>query len=151
MHLGAEPSGEFRLYRYLMTRTLSAARALGKEPLGAHFRPGSRGGVASPDETLAAARRAFREGFRGAFCATPEQVAAVTTGFTPPQDEVAQARRILAEFQIRRQKGLARPVIGGRTYDDFKVGCLQQMVDFAEACTVRDAEKPLVEGKGVSQ
>lgn len=151
MHLGPEPSGEFRLYRYLMTRTLSVARALGKEPLGAHFRPGSRGGIVSPDETLAAARRALREGFRGSFCAMPEQVAAVTAGFTPPQDEVAQARRIIAEFQTGRQAGLARPVIAGRTYDNFKVECLQQMVNFAEACTARDAEKPLAEGKEVSQ
>ncbi len=82
MRLGAVPQGEFRLYRFLMTRALVAARMLGKQPLGAFWRPGSRGGVASRESTVRAAREARLMGFTGCVCAAPEQVAAVNEGFT---------------------------------------------------------------------
>jgi citrate lyase subunit beta/citryl-CoA lyase len=83
MRLGPVPQGEFRLYRFLMTRALVAARMLGKQPLGAFWRPGSRGGVASRETTLKAAREARLMGFTGCLCATPEQVAPVNEGFAP--------------------------------------------------------------------
>jgi citrate lyase subunit beta / citryl-CoA lyase len=81
MQLGPLPQNEFRLHRFLMTRTLLAARMLGKQPLGAHWRPGSRGGEASIDDTARAAREARLMGFTGCICATAAQVAPVNTGF----------------------------------------------------------------------
>lgn len=81
MKLGPVPQDEFRLYRFLMTRALVAARMLGKQPLGAHWRPGSRGGVASTETTARAAREGRLMGYTGCLCATPEQVAAVNEGF----------------------------------------------------------------------
>jgi len=81
MRLGPLPQDEFRLYRFLMTRTLVAARMLGKQPLGALWRPGSRGGVATKAGTAKAAREARLMGFTGCVCATPEQVASVNEGF----------------------------------------------------------------------
>ncbi len=62
MRLGPVPQGEFRLYRFLMTRALVAARMLGKQPLGALWRPGSRGGVASREASAKAAREAMTDG-----------------------------------------------------------------------------------------
>lgn len=81
MRLGPVPQGEFRLYRFLMTRALVAARMLGKQPLGAFWRPGSRGGVASKESTARAAKEGRLMGFTGCLCATPEQVASVNEGF----------------------------------------------------------------------
>lgn len=81
MRLGPVPQGEFRFYRFLMTRALVAARMLGKQPLGALWRPGSRGGVASGETTVKAAKEARLMGFAGCLCATPEQVAPVNEGF----------------------------------------------------------------------
>jgi citrate lyase subunit beta/citryl-CoA lyase len=81
MRLGPVPQGEFRLYRFLMTRSVVAARMLAKQPLGALWRPGSRGGVASKEMTAKAAREGRLLGFTGCLCATPEQVAAVNEGF----------------------------------------------------------------------
>lgn len=83
MQLGPVPQDEFRLYRYLMTRTLVAARTFGKQPLAAHWRPGSRGGIAGEQETGRAAREARLMGFAGCLCARAEQVAAVNAGFSP--------------------------------------------------------------------
>lgn len=81
MQLGPVPQGEFRLYRFLMTRTVVAARMLGKQPLGAHWRPGSRGGVADVDATAKAAKEGRLMGFTGCLCAAAEQVAPVNTAF----------------------------------------------------------------------
>jgi len=81
MQLGPVPQDEFRLGRFLMTRTLVAARMLGKQPLGALWRPGSRGGVANQAATAKAATEARLMGFTGCVCATPEQVAPVNEGF----------------------------------------------------------------------
>ena len=82
MQLGPVPQDEFRLYRFLMTRTLVAARMLGKQPLGACWRPGSRGGVANVERTARAANEARLMGFTGCICATAEQVAPVNAGFS---------------------------------------------------------------------
>ena len=81
MRLGPLPQDEFRLYRFLMTRSLVAARMLGKQPLGAMWRPGSRGGAGSKESTAKAAREARLMGFTGCVCASPEQVAPVNEGF----------------------------------------------------------------------
>ena len=81
MMLGPLPQGEFRLYRFLMTRALVAARMLGKQPLGALWRPGSRGGVASTEDTKRAAREARVMGFAGCLCANPDQVTCVNEGY----------------------------------------------------------------------
>ena len=83
MQLGPVPQDEFRLYRYLMSRTLVAARTFGKQALGAHWRPGSRGGAADAKHTARAAREAGLMGFEGCLCAAADQVAAVNTGFSP--------------------------------------------------------------------
>ena len=83
MRLGPVPQNEFRLYRFLMTRALVTARAFGKQPLGALWRPDSRGGVATPANTAKAAREARLMGFTGCVCAVPEQVAPVNEGFAP--------------------------------------------------------------------
>ncbi|MBM3340921.1 MAG: hypothetical protein FJY56_02250 [Betaproteobacteria bacterium] len=81
MRLGPVPQNEFRLYRFLMTRALVLARMLGKQPLGALWRPGSRGGVADDAATAKAAREARLMGFTGCVCATAAQVAPVNQGF----------------------------------------------------------------------
>lgn len=56
MQLGPVPQNEFRLQRFLMTRALVGARMLGKQPLGAMWRPDSRGGVAASAASAKAAR-----------------------------------------------------------------------------------------------
>jgi citrate lyase subunit beta/citryl-CoA lyase len=81
MGLGPLPQGEFRLYRFLMTRLLIAVRMLRTQPLGAFWRPGSRGGVAAVDATMKAAIEGRILGFTGCLCATPEQVAPVNQAY----------------------------------------------------------------------
>lgn len=81
MGLGPVPQGEFRLYRFLMTRLVVAARMLRKQPLGALWRPGSRGGVAPKEATMKAASEGRIMGYTGCLCTTVEQVAPVNQAF----------------------------------------------------------------------
>jgi len=140
MNLGPDPEGDFRIYPYLMSRVVVTARALGKQPLGAHWREGSRGGVASPEQTLEAARGARLMGFTGCLCARPEQVAPASDGFTPAKDEVKKATRILEEFE-RAGAGKAYVDIDGQLYDKAKVESCRQLLQLAQACTRRDDDK----------
>jgi citrate lyase beta subunit len=64
-----------------MTRTLIAARTFGKQALGAHWRPGSRGGLADAARTERAAREARLMGFDGCLCVAEHQVPAANAGF----------------------------------------------------------------------
>lgn len=81
MGLGPVPQDEFRLQRFLMTRALVGARMLDKQPLGAMWRPNSRGGAAGTGATARAAREARLMGFSGCLCASAEQVNPVNQGF----------------------------------------------------------------------
>ena len=138
MELGPEPSGEFRLARFLMTRTLTAARALGKQPLGAHFVAGSRGGVASPEATQKAAREGWQMGFTGYIAATPEQVPALNEGFTPSPDDIKKASETLKSYEGTEAVEVE---IDGKLYDEFKAGRVDDILSYSAVCESHDNEK----------
>ena len=138
MELGPEPSGEFRLAKFLMTRTLTAARALGKQPLAAHFVAGSRGGVASKEATLKAAREGWQMGFTGYIAATPEQVPALNEGFIPSADYVKNAENIR---KARTDGNAVNVEVNGQLYDIFKTMRLEDILSFASQGQAQDKEK----------
>lgn len=143
MNLGPDPDGEFHLYPYLMSIIVTAARTHNIQAIGAHWRKGARGGVASPEDTFEASRRAWRTGFTGCLCAKPEQVIPTNNGFTPPQAEVKKAEKIWAAFQQGKQAGQHRVKVSGRYYDTFKAGRCQDIVLCAQACAQRDEDKKI--------
>lgn len=143
MNLGPDPQGDFRIYPYLMSRVLATARALGKQPLGAHWRRGSRGGVDSPERTLEAAQRARYMGFTGCLCAKPEQVVPASQGFTPTTDEVSRLTRIQDMFEQIHKAGQVYADIDGRLYDSSKVQACRNLLLFAQACSRKDTDKAL--------
>ena len=94
MDLRPEPSGEIHLMPYLMQRLVTIAAAAGKTPVGAWWRHPDRGLLATPDNTLEAARRGRAIGFKGSFCVLDNQVGPLNEGFTPTEAEVASARAV---------------------------------------------------------
>ncbi len=138
MELGPEPSGEFRLTRFLMSRTLTAARGAGKQPLGAHFTAGSRGGAASKEATLRAAREGWQMGFTGCIAAAPEQVPALNEGFTPSADYVKHAADILKTYESDEATEVD---VNGRLYDVMKAVRIDDILEYAAACENADKEK----------
>jgi citrate lyase subunit beta/citryl-CoA lyase len=97
-------------YQMVRSMTLLAAHAAGVpaiETLYVDFRD---------DEGLLASCRAARaEGFSGRIAIHPAQVAAINAGFSPSDEEIALARRLVAAFE-------AQPAVGtvgldGKMYD----------------------------------
>jgi citrate lyase subunit beta/citryl-CoA lyase len=60
-------------------------------------------------------RTARRDGFMGRIAIHPDQVETINRCFTPSEDELAQARRIVAAFEARRETGTIG--IDGKMYD----------------------------------
>lgn len=81
MDLRPEPSGEIHLMPYLMQRLVLLANAAGATPLGAWWRTPDRGLLATPENTLQAARRGRAMGFKGALCIRAGQVDGLNRGF----------------------------------------------------------------------
>ncbi len=121
MDLRAEPSGELHMLPYLMQRLIVVSGACGVEPVGAWWRAGSRGLVASSEDTLRAAIAGRMAGFRGALCMKAEQVNPLHEGFTPSAEDIARAERVLRH---------ARP-------DSPRAAVARGLLEWAEACARR--------------
>ena len=111
MDLRPEPSGEIHLMQYLMQRLVAIAAAAGKTPLGAWWRHPDRGLLATPANTLAAARRGRAIGFKGSFCVLDNQVGALNAGFTPTESELETARSVQQAYADATAPGTIAAVV----------------------------------------
>ena len=142
MDLRPEPSGEIHLMEYLMQRLVVLAGATGKAPLGAWWRAPDRGLVATPANTLEAARRGGSIGFKGSFCVLDNQVPALNEGYTPSPEESDAA-----DAQLETYADAIRPgtesivVVGGRTLTPDIIQQYSHVSVLASACAVRDEFK----------
>lgn len=64
-----------------------------------------------------ALERSRRSGFQGRLCIHPDQVPLVNAAFTPSDDEVARAERIVAAFSAAEADGVAAIEVDGRMVD----------------------------------
>jgi citrate lyase subunit beta/citryl-CoA lyase len=110
--IGTEPTEEaLALPRQLV---LYAARAAGIIPLGL---TGTLAQFADPAAFHAMAVRSRRAGFEGASCINPAQVAPLNAAFTPGDDEVDYARRVIAADVEARAQGRGAVALEGRMID----------------------------------
>jgi len=105
------PDGEWLFtYRLVRSLTLMAAHAAGVpaiETLHADFKDG--------EGLLASSRQARAEGFSGRLAIHPAQVGPINEGFTPSDEEVAFARRVVAAFEAEPNAGTVG--IDGKMFD----------------------------------
>lgn len=141
MDLGLDPEGEFRLYPYLMSRVVTVAAACKKQAIGAHWREGSRGGVAIAEKSFEAAQRARWSGFSGGLCVDVEQATAMSAGFTPSEEELKQATDAITALRTTSSTGPVFGAVEGRYYDGSKVGQCVNMVAYAQDCAEADESK----------
>jgi citrate lyase subunit beta/citryl-CoA lyase len=132
--IGAEPTEEaLALPRQMV---LHAARAAGLMPLGLL---GTLADFADPAAFHAMAVRSCRAGFEGASCINPTQVAPLNAAFTPTDDEVAYARRVVAADAEARAQGRGAVALDGRMIDVPVVRRAERLLARAEAIRRRDA------------
>ena len=142
MDLRPEPSGEIHLMEYLMQRLVVLAGATGKTPLGAWWRAPDRGLLATPANTLEAARRGRSIGFKGSFCVLDNQVPALNEGYTPSPEESDAADAQLDTYADATRSGTESiAVVGGRTLTPDIIRQYAHVSALASACAVRDEFK----------
>jgi len=106
--IGAEPAAE--VMRLAKLQILMAARAAGLVAFGLM---GSLAGIDDLDALRRAAEEAARQGFEGASCIHPAQVAVLNRAFTPDEAAVEHARRVVAALQ----PGQGTAKVDGRMVD----------------------------------
>jgi citrate lyase subunit beta/citryl-CoA lyase len=91
-----------------------------------------------------AARRARAEGFAGMFAVHADQVATINSAFTPGEEEVQEARAIIAAFETNPHAG-SLP-FGGRMIDRSHLALAQRLVTLAdlEASANEARRKPIL-------
>jgi citrate lyase subunit beta/citryl-CoA lyase len=88
---------------------------------------------------LAAESAAARQlGFRGKLLIHPSQVAPVNKAFSPPQADVAQARKIVAAFDEAQKLGQGAISLDGKMIDVANYRQAKDLIDAAEAVEERE-------------
>ncbi len=119
---------------------IAASRRAGVEPIG------FVGSIAEfSDEAAFRARikRARRLGFSGCFCIHPKQVLIANQEFRPSDEEVAQARGLVAEFERQVAAGVGAHNYQGRMVDLPIVERAQQVIALHEALAEREKRRNL--------
>ena len=134
LSLGMSPDRETLLYP--KQQSVIAARAAGVMPLGL------MGTVADYQDLDAVREDAFRSrryGMEGASCIHPAVVPVLNQAFTPSQDEVAQARRVVEAYEISTAEGRGSIEVDGHMVDVPVVIRAQRLLDRDTAIRDREA------------
>jgi len=110
--IGGVPSEDVMLVPKQMV--LQAARAAGKMAFGTM---GSVAGFSDLEAYASGARRAASFGFSGSPCIHPSQVPILNEAFTPSQDEIAQAEKIVAVDREFADRGRGSFSVEGKMID----------------------------------
>jgi citrate lyase subunit beta/citryl-CoA lyase len=111
------------------SQVVNAARAAGVQAIDTVF-----GDVDDLAALAQSCRAASELGFEGKGCIHPRQVAVVNRSFTPAQDEVERAQRIVLAFRNAEARGLGVVAVGSKMIDAPVVKRALRTIELAVAC-----------------
>jgi citrate lyase subunit beta / citryl-CoA lyase len=135
LEMNAQPDGDVLLHP--KQRMIIAARAAGVMPLGFI---GTVADFSDWEKFREMMRRARRFGFDGAGCIHPGQVKIVNEEYTPSEEEVAYARKVIRMDQEARAAGRGSFQIEGKMIDIPVVVRAERLVRRYEAIRQREAK-----------
>jgi citrate lyase subunit beta / citryl-CoA lyase len=135
LDMEAQPDGDVLLHP--KQRMIIAARAAGVMPLGFI---GTVADFSDWEKFRLMVRRARRFGFDGAGCIHPGQVKIVNEEYTPSEEEVAYARKVIKMDQEARAAGRGSFQIDGKMIDIPVVVRAERLVRRYEAIKQREAK-----------
>ncbi len=125
---GLNPDYPGDQWHFALSRLVVACRANGLRAID-----GPYGDFGDPDNFMASARRAAALGYEGKWAIHPSQVEMANEVFSPPAEEVAQARRMLEAMAAAEAAGLGAAQLDGRLIDAASARMAQNVVNTANA------------------
>jgi citrate lyase subunit beta/citryl-CoA lyase len=139
--LDIEPLVEFDPFVYARGRIVVEAIAAKVMPVGIAYPLSLQAEAASPEEIHALAVKGKNLGMKGVLCAEPSWVAPVNAAFTPTAELVDYNKRVREAFAAGVAAGTAAVPLDGRMIDVPVDEWAIVVLETAQACAARDAEK----------
>ena len=115
------------MWHYAQARMGVACRAYGLRPIDGPF-----GDFSDRDGFIAAAKRAAILGYEGKWAIHPSQVELANQVFTPSQEEVAKARRIMEAMEQAKREGKGAVSLDGRLIDIASIRLAENLLQKAQ-------------------
>jgi malyl-CoA/(S)-citramalyl-CoA lyase len=129
-HVGSAADGHretpLDLFAYPMMRVLVAARAFGLRAID-----GPCGAFRDVIATEASARKAAAMGFDGKQVIHPTQIDITRNAFIPSEEELANARRVIAAMEEAERNGQAAVTVDGKMVDYANLRMVKRLLSFA--------------------
>ncbi len=139
--LGVEMFVGFDQFVYGKGEVELAARALGLEVHTAPFTANSTGSVSDPDRAFREAEAARKCGLRVGGGLHPNVVEPQNRGFTPTEDEIADARDVLQHYRELARGSETWAEVDGKTVDRYEAARAREILDWERQVRQRDQEK----------
>ncbi len=138
-HVLTDPDGDGNrdvhwgdMWHYPIARMVVAARANGLRPIDGPF-----GDFSDPDGFVAQAKRSSTLGCEGKWAIHPRQIPLANQVYTPSEEEIARARRILEAMAQALEQGKGAVALDGRMIDIASIRQAEALVRQAEAIAER--------------
>ena len=151
LDLGVEMFVGFDQFPYGRSECEFAARTLGLEFTVSVFLPDTAGSVSNTDHAYAQAVANRGAGGRGANGLHPNVVAPQVRGYTPPPEEVEEARQILTFFREIDQRGEVEDMLGDRLVDCYEAARARELIDWAAGCAEMDEHKARMRAEALAR
>ncbi len=125
---GLNPDYPGDQWHFALSRMTVACRAYGLRALDGPF-----GDFSDPDGYLAGARRAAALGIEGKWAIHPSQIALANEVFSPPENEVDRARRIIEALKEAEDQGKGAAALDGKMIDAASERMARNVLAVAEA------------------
>jgi citrate lyase subunit beta/citryl-CoA lyase len=140
--LGVEMFVDYDQFVYVKGEAEVAARALGLGLRASPFVANTSGSVSDGDRALRQAEAARKCGFHlGLGGLNPAVVESHNRGYTPTEDDVRDAHRVLEHYQRVVASGETWLEVDDRVIDRYEAQRARDTIEWAAACAERDREK----------
>jgi citrate lyase subunit beta/citryl-CoA lyase len=140
--LGVEMFVGFDQFVYGKGELELVTRALGlKIHRATPFVANTTGSVSDADRAFREAEAARKCGFREGGGLHPNVIEPQNRGFTPTEEEVAEARQVIKRYKALQRAGKVWEESDGRVIDVYEARRAEELVEWAQLCADRDAEK----------
>jgi citrate lyase subunit beta/citryl-CoA lyase len=124
--LGVQRTKEGRESLYARNRLVVAAKAAGIQPIDSVFSD-----VADMDGLLENVISSKAMGFEGMGCIHPRQIAVIRQGFSPSEEEMEKAKRIVLAYRDALKNGLGVVALGSKMIDPPVVARAEKTIKLA--------------------